>query len=49
MEATQAQVSPRDTITPEHGVKLPACNGKRFWHSVSELVSSARFLRSPVR
>jgi hypothetical protein len=36
-------------VDPEHRVNLPACNGSRFWHSVTELVSSARFLRSPVR
>ena len=47
-EATQAKVSPRDTNTPGNGVKLPACNGtNRFWHSVSELVSSARFPEEP--
>jgi hypothetical protein len=36
-------------VDPDKGVTLPACNGSRFWHSVLELVSSARFLRSPVR
>ena len=36
-------------VDPGNGVTLPACNGSRFWHSVPELVSSARFLRSPVR
>ena len=36
-------------VDPDNGVTLPACNGSRFRHSVSELVSSARFLRSPVR
>ena len=36
-------------VDPDKGVTLPACNGSRLWHSVSELVSSARFLRSPVR
>jgi hypothetical protein len=36
-------------VDPDHCVTLPACNGNRFWHSVPELVSSARFLRSPVR
>ena len=36
-------------VDPDQGVTLPACLGSRFWHSVSELVSNARFLRSPVR
>jgi len=36
-------------VDPDKGVTLPACNGSRFWHPVLELVSSARFLRSPVR
>jgi len=36
-------------VDPDQGIKLPACIGGRFWHSVSELVSNARFLRSPVR
>jgi hypothetical protein len=36
-------------VDPDEGVKLPACIGNRFWHSVLESVSSARFLRSPVR
>ena len=34
---------------PTNCVKLPACNGNRFRHSVWELVPCARFLRSPVR
>ena len=42
-EATQAKVSPRDTNTPDDGVKFPACNGNRFWHHVSALVPRARF------
>ena len=36
-------------VDPDHCVKLPACNGNWLWHSVPELVSNARFLRSPVR
>jgi len=36
-------------VDPDHCVTLPACNGNRLWHSVPELVSNARFLRSPVR
>ncbi len=36
-------------VDSDKGVTLPACNGSRLWHSVQELVSSARFLRSPVR
>jgi hypothetical protein len=36
-------------VDPDHCVTLPACNGNWLWHSVSELVSNARFLRSPVR
>ncbi len=36
-------------VDPDKGVTLPACNGSLFRHFVSELVSSARFLRSPVR
>ena len=36
-------------VDPENRVKLTACNGSRFRHSVSELVSNARFLRSQVR
>ena len=36
-------------VDPDHCVTLPACIGNGLWHSVSELVSSARFLRSPVR
>ena len=36
-------------VDPVTRVKLPACNGSWFRHAVSELVSSARFLRSPVR
>jgi hypothetical protein len=36
-------------VDPDHCVTLPACIGNWLWHSVSELVSIARFLRSPVR
>ena len=34
-------------ICPGHGVKLPACNGNGFWHSVSALVPRARFPEEP--
>jgi hypothetical protein len=34
-------------LLPVYGVKLPACNGNRFWHSVSELVPSARLPEEP--
>ena len=30
-----------------NGVKLPACNGDRFWHSVPELVPRARYPEEP--
>ena len=51
-EATQAQVPPRDTNTPARTVsnsllKLPACNGDRFWHSVPESVPHARYPEEP--
>ena len=36
-------------VDPDHCVTLPACNGDQFWHPVMELISYARFLRSPVR
>jgi hypothetical protein len=36
-------------VDPDNGVTLPVCIGNRFWHTVLELVSFARFLRSPVR
>ena len=36
-------------VDPDKGVKVPACIGNRFWHFVVESVSSARFLRSPLR
>ena len=42
-----AEESTRRTNIPEHGVKLPACNGNRFWHSVSALVLCARFPEEP--
>ena len=42
-----AEESTRGTNIPEHGVKAPACNGNRFWHSVSALVLCARFLEEP--
>ena len=41
------QLSPRDTNTPDQGVKLPACNGNRFWHPVSALVPCVRFPEEP--
>ena len=31
-------------IAGSSGVKLPACNGDRFWHSVPEPVPRARYL-----
>jgi hypothetical protein len=34
-------------ILPNQGVKLPACNGNRFWHHVSALVPCARFPEEP--
>ena len=30
-----------------NGVKLPACNGDRFWHPVPELVPRARYPEEP--
>ena len=30
-----------------NGVKLPACNGDRIWHSVPELVPRARYPEVP--
>lgn len=39
----------RHDYSRSDGVKLPACIGDRFWHFVLYPVSSARFLRSPVR
>ncbi len=30
-----------------NGVKLPACNGDRFWHSVPEAVPRARYPEEP--